>query len=171
MKVKRAFAFILFVVIVIAVIFLATKGGRKEKVSEGVSNQIANIPITNNQPSFTSQAKKEVSDILVELDTGNFSKFINSQIPVVVDFWATTCSACRMLEPVLREVAKELNGEMKFGKIAIDIGNNEEVARRFSIIGTPTLIVFRGGKELGQIVGYRGKEELMDSLKAFLVKK
>lgn len=166
---NRVVVIILLLLVVLCLALLLHKGRREEPALANVPVGMINIPPVKSEPPSVEKEKAlaETSD-LVDLDKGNFTQFINSETPAVVDFWATTCTACRMLEPVLREVASEMKGKMKFAKFLIDSKENWTIAEKFSIKATPTLVVFKNGKELGRILGYKGKEELKNALENFL---
>lgn len=87
---------------------------------------------------------------------------LNSQIPVLVDFWAPWCMPCKMLEPIFEEVAKEYQEKVKFVKINTD--DNIEIAQRYYISGIPTLLLFKNGKVVNNIVGFISKKELIKFL-------
>ncbi|MGB6649312.1 MAG: thioredoxin, partial [Bacteroidota bacterium] len=88
----------------------------------------------------------------IELNDTNFQQeVLNSDTPVLVDFWAVWCGPCRMVAPVVEEIAKEYNGKLKVGKL--DVDNNPEVSMKFGIRSIPTLMVFKGGQVEEQIVG------------------
>ncbi|MCE7005101.1 thioredoxin [Kibdelosporangium philippinense] len=87
---------------------------------------------------------------------------LQSEKPVVVDFWATWCGPCRMVAPVLEEIAKEHAEKITVAKLDIDA--NPEVARDYQIMSVPTMIVFQGGRPVKQIVGAKPKAALLNDL-------
>lgn len=90
----------------------------------------------------------------------NFNQeVLESKIPVLVDFWATWCGPCMMLSPIIEEIAKEYDGKIKVGKINTD--EQEELAMQFSIMAIPTLLLFKDGKVVNQMSGYRAKDEIV----------
>lgn len=103
-----------------------------------------------------------MSEIVITSD--NFQEeVINSQIPVLVDFWAEWCGPCKMLSPIIDEIAKDYEGKLKVGKVNVD--EQQELAAKFSIMSIPTLKVFKDGKEVNTSVGYMPKEALLSMLK------
>ena len=83
---------------------------------------------------------------------------LGSEIPVVVDFFATWCGPCKMLAPVVHEIAEENAGTLKVGKINVD--EQMELAMRFQVSSIPMLVVFKDGKAVAKSVGYRPKAEI-----------
>lgn len=83
---------------------------------------------------------------------------LQSEVPVLVDFWASWCGPCRMLLPIVEEVASEVT-DFKVGKVNTD--ENQELAQRYKVMTIPTLIVFKGGEEVGRSVGVITKEEIL----------
>ena len=101
---------------------------------------------------------------MLNITKDSFEKEVtSSEIPVVSDFWATWCGPCRMLAPVLDELAEKYDGKVRFGKVNVD--DEPLLASRFGIASIPTLIFFKNGKIQKQTVGYREKKELDDILR------
>jgi thioredoxin 1 len=99
----------------------------------------------------------------VEFNDGNFDQeVINSDLPVLVDFWAVWCGPCRMIAPIVEELSGEYEGKVKVGKL--DVDNNPRVASTYGIRSIPTLLVFKDGQIVEQIVGAVPKSEIVKAL-------
>ncbi len=87
--------------------------------------------------------------------------------PVVVDFWAEWCGPCKMIAPILDEIARENAGKVTVAKLNVD--ENPDVARRFDVMSIPTLIVFKDGTAQKRLIGAKGKGQLLAELEEFIV--
>lgn len=97
----------------------------------------------------------------VTLTKDNFNEeVITSNIPVLIDFWATWCGPCMMLSPIVEEIANELEGKVKVCKVNID--EQEELAAQYGIMVIPTLLIIKDGKVIKKTTGYMSKEELLE---------
>jgi len=95
----------------------------------------------------------------IELTDSNFeTEVLNSDIPVLVDFWAPWCTPCRMVAPIVEEISHEYEGKVKVGKLNTD--DNQAVASQYGIMSIPTLMIFKGGKVVERIIGAQPKGAL-----------
>lgn len=96
----------------------------------------------------------------VRLTKNNFrDEVLNSDIPVLVDFWATWCGPCRMVAPIVEEIADEYDGRIKVDKVNVD--EEPELAMQFRVASIPTLMVFKNGQLVNTAVGYRPKADIL----------
>ncbi|HEY5614603.1 MAG TPA: thioredoxin [Bacteroidota bacterium] len=103
----------------------------------------------------------------IEVTDANFdTEVIKSDKPVLVDFWAEWCGPCRMVAPIVEELAKEYNGTLKVGKM--DVDSNPQVSMQYGIRSIPTLLVFKGGKVVEQVVGAVPKRILTEKVSKHL---
>ena len=100
----------------------------------------------------------------IKLTKANFEQeVVNSDIPVLVDFWATWCGPCKMIAPFVTEIANENEGKIKIGKINVD--EEPELAVQFKVSSIPTLMLFENGQVKDMLVGYRPKADIESMLK------
>ena len=99
---------------------------------------------------------------IMNINQENFhAEVLNSEKPVLLDFWAPWCGPCRMISPVLQEIAAE-NPDIKIGKVNVD--EESELARRFRVVSIPMLVVMKDGKVIRQAVGARPKDQILSML-------
>ncbi len=103
----------------------------------------------------------------VVVSSQNFeSEVVKSDVPVLVDFWASWCAPCKMIAPVVEELAKEYNGKLKVAKLDVDA--NRDIASSFGIMSIPTLLLFNNGSVADQVVGAVPKNTLVDKISRVL---
>ena len=98
----------------------------------------------------------------ININKNNFqNEVLNSEMPVLLDFWASWCGPCRMVSPIVDEIAAE-RGDIKVGKVNVD--EERELAAQFGVMSIPTLVVMKGGKVVNQMVGARPKAQILAML-------
>ena len=107
-----------------------------------------------------------MSDILEVTDDTFEAEIVNSDIPAMVDFWAAWCGPCKMVAPVVEELAQEYDGKIKIAKM--DVDQNRQTPAKFGIRNIPTLILFKGGEVAQTIIGAHPKTAIDDELKKLL---
>jgi len=99
----------------------------------------------------------------MEFTDQNFeTEVLKSEKPVLVDFWAAWCGPCQIMGPIVEELAEEVKEKFKVGKLNVD--ENRETAGKYGVMSIPTLIIFKGGKDVKQLVGVQSKETLKSEL-------
>jgi thioredoxin 1 len=91
---------------------------------------------------------------------------LKSEKPVLVDFWAAWCGPCQIMGPIVDELAEEMKDKVKIGKLNVD--ENRETAANYSVMSIPTLIIFKGGKVVKQLVGVQNKDNLKEELQKII---
>lgn len=96
----------------------------------------------------------------LEITKNNFTdEVMNSDIPVLLDFWATWCGPCRMISPIVKELAEEYSGKLKVGKVNVD--EEAELASTFGITSIPTIVLIKNGKTVNSSIGFMTKDQLV----------
>lgn len=107
------------------------------------------------------------SEKVVILDNGNFeSEVLKAEGPVLVDFWAAWCGPCKMIAPILDQLADDFDGKAKVAKVNVD--DNRDLASQYKVMSIPTLLLFKDGEVVNQAVGARPKGELVKMLNGAL---
>ena len=102
----------------------------------------------------------------LEISDSNFNEIVSKNSVVLVDFWAEWCGPCRMIAPMIEELANEYNGKAVVGKL--DVDNNQESSIKFGVRSIPTLLVFKNGELVDKVVGAVPKDQLADKLNAHI---
>ena len=108
-----------------------------------------------------------MSQLVNEFTDANFENDVtNSDIPVLVDFWATWCGPCKAIAPIIEEIAEDYEGKVKVGKV--DVDQNQNSAMKFGVRSIPTLLILKNGEVVNQIVGSVPKSEISEKLDTIL---
>ena len=103
----------------------------------------------------------------IEVTDKTFEEVVlNAELPTVVDFWAVWCGPCKMIAPILEEVAEEYEGQLQVVKLDVDTSNDS--AFQYGVMSIPTLILFKEGQPVERIVGFLPKDKLLSKLKPFI---
>ena len=104
---------------------------------------------------------------LIEITDDNFeTEVINSDLPVLIDFWAVWCGPCKMIAPIVEELATEYNGKAKIGKL--DVDSNQQTSIKFGVRSIPTLLLFKDGELKDTIIGAVPKTNIVEKLNALV---
>lgn len=103
----------------------------------------------------------------IQVTDGSFEQqVINAETPILVDFWAEWCGPCKMIAPVLEELATEYDGKLQIGKL--DVDNNPDTAMAYGVMSIPTLLLFKDGQPVDRIVGFQQKAQLKRRLETHI---
>ena len=103
---------------------------------------------------------------VVKLTSSSFDNFLNTDKPILIDFWADWCMPCRMMAPVMDELAKAYAGKALFGKVNVD--ENPQIAGKYGIMSIPHFLIFKNGTRVEKIVGAVGRDPLESAIKKYL---
>jgi thioredoxin 1 len=118
------------------------------------------------EKKMTEMKKSYQKQGVVKLTSSSFEDFLKTDMPVLVDFWADWCMPCRMMAPVMEQLAEEFAGKALFGKVNVD--ENPDVASRFGIMSIPHFLVFKNGTLAEKVVGAVGRDPLVNTIKKYL---
>ena len=108
-----------------------------------------------------------MSDVIVTLTDATFDETVGAaDTPVLVDFWAEWCGPCKMIAPILDDIAKEHEGRIQIAKLNVD--DNPNIARRYEVMSIPTLLVLADGQVKKRLIGAKGKPQLLEELAEFI---
>ena len=108
-----------------------------------------------------------MADGILTLSDSTFDESVGgADTPVIVDFWAEWCGPCKMIAPILEDIAKDHEGQLQIAKLNVD--DNPDIARRYDVMSIPTLLVFADGEVKKRLVGAKGKAQLLEELAEFI---
>ncbi len=119
-----------------------------------------------NKDKDKSETKMEIINKPIEVNDSNFGEIVKKYPVVVVDCWAEWCMPCRMIAPIVEDLAKDYVGKVVFGKLNVDY--NQEVPAQYGIMGIPTLLIFKNGEYVDRIVGAAPRRMLEAKIKQYL---
>ena len=136
-------------------------------VTGRVGMHVATAPFSTGSITIPIERTLAMSAGIVTLTTSTFDETVNAaDKPVIVDFWAEWCGPCKMIAPILDEIATEQGEHLTVAKLNVD--ENPDIAMRFNVMSIPTLLIFKGGEVSKRLVGAKGKGQLLQELDEFL---
>lgn len=103
---------------------------------------------------------------ITEVNVSTIDELLSNDLPVLIDFWAPWCGPCRMVSPIVDELAGELDGRLVIGKCNVD--ENQDLAMKYGVMSIPTLVILKGGAEVTRIVGAKPKAALKAEIESYL---
>ncbi len=139
-------------------------------MDSGLSPELLQLPdckrLSESETLFINNNNYNRDKMEVTITTENFESYLNGDLPLVVDLWATWCGPCKMIAPVISELAAEYDGKIVVGKC--DVEENDDVAAEFGVRNIPTVLFFKGGKLVDKMVGAANKAKFDEKFKALL---
>jgi len=135
----------------------------------GATNRVPRARVESGEQPVCGRCKTPLGAAThpVTVTDQNFhSEVETANLPVLLDLWAAWCGPCRVIAPVVEQLAAELSGRVKVGKLNVD--ENPRTAERFGVRSIPTLLVFKGGREVDRLVGALPRQEILDHLRAVM---
>lgn len=135
----------------------------------GATNRISNLSSLPNKEPICGRCKTPLTAVAhpVMVTDANFTRLIEqSPLPVLLDLWAPWCGPCRMMSPIIDQLAVELAGQVRVAKLNTD--ENPMTSRRFAVQGIPTLLLLKDGREVGRVVGAQPKAVILQKLRDLL---